>query len=204
MLYKVCAFIWLFPFTSLVIAIRRSIRSTNLLPELLDRHVRFGVLLHHLRDGHLEILLGDVESSLTQRVPYRESKSIKSGIERRRTGERRAKRKKPGIREEKNGRRRRGEAAKERERREENEDEGYMPASVHVPLTSAPEAPVIVSAIFFRLIPRVRFIFREWIFKISSTSHRSSERGEAEEVRKKAKRRRKRERRRVIGKEGEG
>lgn len=34
-------------------------------------------------------------------------------------------------------------------------------------LTSAPEAPGISSAIFLRLMPRVRFIFLEWIFKMS-------------------------------------
>ncbi len=34
-------------------------------------------------------------------------------------------------------------------------------------LTSAPEAPGIISAIFLKLIPRVRFIFLEWIFRMS-------------------------------------
>lgn len=34
-------------------------------------------------------------------------------------------------------------------------------------LTSAPEAPGISSAIFLRLMPRVRFIFLEWIFRMS-------------------------------------
>lgn len=70
----------------------------------------------------------------------------------------------------------------------------YIPASVHTPwethetfqvsacvhkmmyvwrmnqiltLTSAPEAPGISSAIFLRLMPRVRFIFLEWIFRMS-------------------------------------
>lgn len=33
--------------------------------------------------------------------------------------------------------------------------------------SSAPEAPFIFSAIFFRSIPRIRFIFLEWIFRIS-------------------------------------
>jgi hypothetical protein len=41
-----------------------------------------------------------------------------------------------------------------------------MPASVHTPFNSAPEAPGISSAIFRKLIPRVKFIFREWIFKM--------------------------------------
>ena len=43
----------------------------------------------------------------------------------------------------------------------------YMPASVQTPFTSAPLAPGINSAIFFRLMPRVRFILREWILRIS-------------------------------------
>lgn len=49
-----------------------------------------------------------------------------------------------------------------------------LPASASIPLgtlltfTSAPDAPGMSSAIFLRLIPRVRFIFREWIFKMSS------------------------------------
>lgn len=49
-----------------------------------------------------------------------------------------------------------------------------LPASAPYPLgtpvtfTSAPDAPGMSSAIFLRLIPRVRFIFREWIFKMSS------------------------------------
>lgn len=34
-------------------------------------------------------------------------------------------------------------------------------------LTSAPDAPGMSSAIFLRLMPRVRFIFLEWIFKMS-------------------------------------
>ena len=34
--------------------------------------------------------------------------------------------------------------------------------------TSAPEAPGIISAILRRLMPRVRFILRECIFKMSS------------------------------------
>lgn len=33
---------------------------------------------------------------------------------------------------------------------------------------SAPDDPFILSAIFLRLIPRIRFIFLEWIFTISS------------------------------------
>merc|ERR1711879_798264 len=43
----------------------------------------------------------------------------------------------------------------------------YIPASVHTALISAPEAPGMVSAIFLRLMPRVRFILREWILRIS-------------------------------------
>lgn len=35
-------------------------------------------------------------------------------------------------------------------------------------LTSAPDAPGISSAIFLKLIPLVRFIFREWILRMSS------------------------------------
>lgn len=42
-----------------------------------------------------------------------------------------------------------------------------MPASVHTALVSAPEAPGICSAIFLRSIPLIKFIFLEWIFKIS-------------------------------------
>lgn len=46
----------------------------------------------------------------------------------------------------------------------------HCPASLKLPVTftSAPEAPGISSAIFLRLIPLVKFIFREWIFKMSS------------------------------------
>ena len=43
----------------------------------------------------------------------------------------------------------------------------YMPASVQTPFNSAPLAPGIDSAIFFRFMPRVRFILREWILRIS-------------------------------------
>jgi hypothetical protein len=43
-----------------------------------------------------------------------------------------------------------------------------MPASVHTPFNSAPEQPFIFSAILVRLIPRVRFIDREWIRRISA------------------------------------
>ena len=38
-------------------------------------------------------------------------------------------------------------------------------------LTSAPDAPGIISAILRRLMPRVRFILREWIFRISSRAY---------------------------------
>lgn len=73
----------------------------------------------------------------------------------------------------------------------------YMPASVHTPcegqgrhppllvppapvppqcpqltFTSAPDAPGISSAIFRRLMPRVRFIFREWILRMSRRAWR--------------------------------
>lgn len=34
-------------------------------------------------------------------------------------------------------------------------------------LSSAPDAPFIFSAIFFKSIPRIKFILLEWIFKIS-------------------------------------
>jgi hypothetical protein len=34
-------------------------------------------------------------------------------------------------------------------------------------LSSAPEAPFIFPAIFFKSIPRIKFILLEWIFKIS-------------------------------------
>mmetsp|Transcript_54302 Transcript_54302/g.122781 ORF Transcript_54302/g.122781 Transcript_54302/m.122781 type:complete len:214 (-) Transcript_54302:671-1312(-) len=43
-----------------------------------------------------------------------------------------------------------------------------IPASVHTALLSAPLAPFICPAIFRRLIPLIRFILREWIFRISS------------------------------------
>lgn len=43
-----------------------------------------------------------------------------------------------------------------------------FPLGIPVTFTSAPDAPGMSSAIFLRLIPRVRFIFREWIFKMSS------------------------------------
>lgn len=41
------------------------------------------------------------------------------------------------------------------------------PQSPQLTFTSAPEAPGISSAIFRRLMPRVRFIFREWILRMS-------------------------------------
>jgi hypothetical protein len=47
---------------------------------------------------------------------------------------------------------------------------------VHTPLSSAPEHPFIFSAIFVRLMPRVKFIDREWIRRISaraSTLHKA-------------------------------
>lgn len=37
--------------------------------------------------------------------------------------------------------------------------------------SSAPEAPFIFSAIFFKSIPRIKFIFLEWIFKISKRDY---------------------------------
>lgn len=43
--------------------------------------------------------------------------------------------------------------------------EGFCP---HETLTSAPEAPGMLSAIILRLMPRVRFILREWILTMSS------------------------------------
>mmetsp|Transcript_4852 Transcript_4852/g.20613 ORF Transcript_4852/g.20613 Transcript_4852/m.20613 type:complete len:246 (+) Transcript_4852:2942-3679(+) len=43
-----------------------------------------------------------------------------------------------------------------------------MPASVHTALLSAPEAPPILLAIFFKSIPRTKFILRLWIFKMST------------------------------------
>lgn len=43
-----------------------------------------------------------------------------------------------------------------------------IPASVHTAFDSAPDAPFICSAIFFKSIPLIKFIFLEWIFKISS------------------------------------
>ncbi len=44
----------------------------------------------------------------------------------------------------------------------------YMPASVQTALISAPLAPGSFSAIFERSMPRIKFIFREWIFKMSA------------------------------------
>ena len=43
-----------------------------------------------------------------------------------------------------------------------------MPAYVHTAFVSAPEAPVIFYAIFLRSIPLIRFIFLEWILRIST------------------------------------
>lgn len=39
--------------------------------------------------------------------------------------------------------------------------------------TSAPLAPGIASAIFRIFIPRIKFIFREWIFKMSARAFSS-------------------------------
>jgi len=41
-----------------------------------------------------------------------------------------------------------------------------IPASVQTDLVSAPDAPVICSAIFFKSIPLIKFIFLECIFNI--------------------------------------
>lgn len=43
-----------------------------------------------------------------------------------------------------------------------------MPASVQTAFVYAPDEPVIFSAIFFRSMPRIRFILREWILRIST------------------------------------
>mmetsp|Transcript_4966 Transcript_4966/g.16635 ORF Transcript_4966/g.16635 Transcript_4966/m.16635 type:complete len:248 (-) Transcript_4966:503-1246(-) len=43
-----------------------------------------------------------------------------------------------------------------------------MPASVHTALDSAPEASVIMAAIFLRSMPRMRFILREWMRRMSA------------------------------------
>mmetsp|Transcript_12428 Transcript_12428/g.38671 ORF Transcript_12428/g.38671 Transcript_12428/m.38671 type:complete len:378 (+) Transcript_12428:32-1165(+) len=48
-----------------------------------------------------------------------------------------------------------------------------MPASVQIALSSAPDALLLFSAIVLRLIPRVMFILREWIFKISKRASSS-------------------------------
>ena len=47
-----------------------------------------------------------------------------------------------------------------------------IPASVHTAFDSAPEAPVIFSAILFKSIPLIKFIFLEWIFRIYSLDSR--------------------------------
>jgi hypothetical protein len=44
----------------------------------------------------------------------------------------------------------------------------YMPASVQTPLSSEPEQPFIFSAILVRLMPRVRFMLREWMRRMSA------------------------------------
>jgi hypothetical protein len=44
----------------------------------------------------------------------------------------------------------------------------YIPASVQTPLSSAPEQPFIFSAILVRLMPRVKFMEREWIRRMSA------------------------------------
>ncbi len=46
-----------------------------------------------------------------------------------------------------------------------------IPASVQTAFDSAPEAPLICSAIFFKSIPLIKFIFLEWILKISSLDY---------------------------------
>mmetsp|Transcript_19040 Transcript_19040/g.55985 ORF Transcript_19040/g.55985 Transcript_19040/m.55985 type:complete len:281 (-) Transcript_19040:448-1290(-) len=43
-----------------------------------------------------------------------------------------------------------------------------IPASVHTALLSAPDASVIMPAIFLRSMPRMRFILREWMRRISA------------------------------------
>lgn len=44
----------------------------------------------------------------------------------------------------------------------------YIPASVQTPFNSAPEQPFIFSAIFVRLMPRVRFMLRLWMRRMSA------------------------------------
>mmetsp|Transcript_65222 Transcript_65222/g.149376 ORF Transcript_65222/g.149376 Transcript_65222/m.149376 type:complete len:225 (-) Transcript_65222:569-1243(-) len=43
-----------------------------------------------------------------------------------------------------------------------------IPASVHTALISAPDAPGSCSAILARSMPRIKFILREWIFRMSA------------------------------------
>mmetsp|Transcript_23791 Transcript_23791/g.60255 ORF Transcript_23791/g.60255 Transcript_23791/m.60255 type:complete len:298 (-) Transcript_23791:371-1264(-) len=43
-----------------------------------------------------------------------------------------------------------------------------MPASVQTALLSAPDASLIISAIFLRSMPRIRFILREWMRRMSA------------------------------------
>jgi len=115
-------------------------RKRFLLPELTQRHVLLCVFLHNLRHRHLKVFLCHVYSPLPQSKHSRlRAHSLTIATK--------------SIRERETNCRER-----ERERSEGKKQFTF---------SSAPEAPFIFSAIFFRSIPRIRFIFLEWIFKIS-------------------------------------
>ena len=48
-----------------------NVTGEDLFEELLDGHVLLGVLLHDLCDGHFEVLLRDVHTTLTEGVHAR-------------------------------------------------------------------------------------------------------------------------------------
>lgn len=50
------------------------------LPELLDAHVALGVLLHDFGDGHLEVLLRDVDTALAERKPTEIRSQYSGGV----------------------------------------------------------------------------------------------------------------------------
>jgi len=121
------------------------------LPELLDGHVLLTVFLHHFAHCHLKVLLSDVDTSLTQGIHscFRTHSLKKEWIQEK---EKKRKEEKKGISDPKHNERN----TKLRRNRQKQT------------LISAPEELVNWSAIFFKSIPLIKFIFREWMRKMSN------------------------------------
>ena len=140
----------------------------TLLKQLDDRHVLLAVLLHDLGNRHIEVLLCDVDAALSQREharlgthrlnAHREQNRNNSNSGRYSLDTR------AGLK------RTRRTADTHSHRLTLPRLESYAPPART--LHSAPEHVVIFSATLRRLMPRMRFIFREWIFRICSRACR--------------------------------